>query len=191
MHPNATLPPQQSLAFAIALEDEQICNLRRWGLRIRPFDSELARLFGHLLKETEAHKGELLYHASRYLEWNQRLRSPIEVEDADEGDHFFIVRAETAQSILDSALAMKEQALCFYRYCSILEPRGSLLGGLYKNLGSFQDVHTQLLQDARGRLELPWRCAPAPSSAAIPDAGPFAKGQAGRPSPEKNPGLSI
>lgn len=173
MHPKATLPPQQSLALAIALEDEQVRSLRRWALRCRPFDSALARLFGHLVKETEAHKGDLLYHASRHLEWNQRLRSPVEVDETDEDDHFFIVRTESAQSILDAAVAMKAQANRFYRYCSILEPRGSVLGGLYKNLGSFQELHLQMLQDALERLDRQqrWRSS-SPTGSPPANPGP-------------------
>lgn len=170
MHRNATLPPHQSLALAIALEDEHIRSFRNWALRFRPFDSTLVRLFDRLLTDMEGHKGELLYHASRYLDWHTRLRSPVEAGDDDSGGRFFILSGERAKSVLESALRRKDEAKRFYRYVSILEPRGSLLGGLYNNLGSFQEAHIQLLQEALEHLERKqrWAAAPLPANVSVP-----------------------
>lgn len=159
MQPYRPLPPDKSLALAIALEDQHIQHFHDWALRFRTFDPALARLFARLAKEMEGYRGELLYHASRYLDWGKCLRSPLQTGESNELQHYFILTKEGAVSVLHAALSLKQDAIRFYRHCSILETPGSLHGGLYKNLGSFQEVQLQRLQEALDHLVLKRRCA--------------------------------
>lgn len=154
MHLNDPSSPYPTLAQAIRLEDNLIRRFGRWALRFRTFDQELSRLFDRLVQESVGHRGDLLYHASRHLEWKLRLKTPINDREPRDIEHFFILAEEQAIAVLGEALALMREAVRFYHLHAVLEPCGSLLGGTYQNLGAFKEPHIESLQGRLDRLQL-------------------------------------
>jgi hypothetical protein len=69
-------------------------------------------------------------------------RSPIATE------HFFVLNATGATTILDRARALKEEARNFYLQCMQMEADSSKLIRVYQTLQKFKDSHAQILLEA-------------------------------------------
>jgi len=142
----------ESLTRAIELEDDHIYLLRRWSLRFRPFDPQVVYMLGQLVRESEGHRGHLLYHASRYLDWHHRPKSRADRVEATDSDHFFIVSGQAAEEALESICCQFDDAKRFYRSCGTLdEVKGTSLGSLFQNLSGFKEIQIQILKEVRER----------------------------------------
>jgi hypothetical protein len=142
------LPFERSLPIAINLEDEHIGRFRTWALRLRPFDMSLARILDLQADEMGDHKRMLLDCSTTQTShlWSRPTftvhRSPIATE------HFFVLNATGATTILDRARALKEEARNFYLQCMQMEADSSKLIRVYQTLQKFKDSHAQILLEA-------------------------------------------
>jgi hypothetical protein len=123
-------------------------------LRFRPFDQSLALLFGELVKELDGHRSELLFHASRHLDWTVRLNKTASRCETENAGYFFIVAEEQAIAVLGEALALMREATRFYRFNAVLAPRGSMLGGIYQNFGALKEPHVEMLREQLEEFQL-------------------------------------
>jgi diguanylate cyclase (GGDEF)-like protein len=153
-HP-ANLTPEESLALAVSLEENGSRRFRLWALRFRPFDPGLGLILDMQAREMESHRAMMMSHISSCPDVHTADTFSACADDKDPAgpEHFFIIDMHAAVAVLNSALQLKSETLRCYRACLMNEPRESALGALYRNLGTFTEAHTQILQEAMERLQ--------------------------------------
>lgn len=160
MHHRLPALSKDALLQAINLEQVTGRRFRDWALRLRPFDIGIRQLFEQLAAEMDGYRRELLFQAERLTAHraSRSLRRAADGHREPAPEHFFVVDLGGAIAILDAALHLMVRARETYRHLCDAEPHGSLLGGLYKNLASFKELHVQMLQEAieRCALRLTW-----------------------------------
>lgn len=140
---------QQSLSRAIDLEDDHIGRFRTWALRLRPFDMSLARILDLQADEMGDHKRMLLECTKARINHFRNHPTSIAHRGPATAEHFFVLNATGATTILEKARALKEEARNFYLQCMLTEADSSRLIKAYQALQRFKDCHIQILLEAQ------------------------------------------
>ncbi len=177
MHQQRNLPPEKLLTLVIDMEEKNIQCWQLWALRFRPFNPGLALILDMQVREMQCHKSALLDHACRLFPDQEEIQNPTMPEGPVE--HFFILNVQSAITVLKQALKLNQDTRRLYGYCLMGAPRGSLLEGLYTNLGAFKDIHIQILQEALDSLR--WSAPKKPDP--VPDQSFPARSNAGQTKP--------
>jgi hypothetical protein len=95
MHLNDPLPPCQPLAQAIRYPQPSPPGVAFSSLR-----SVTGAAVGQLVKQLDGYRSELLFQASRHLDWTERLNKTASRCEPEKAGHFFIMAEEQAIAVL-------------------------------------------------------------------------------------------
>jgi len=150
---------RQALQLAIAIEENNACWFHNCAIRFMTYDGELSLLLEELASEERAHKEELLdlYERNFASQLAVDIATPMELQDYCRGldairEHFFVIDAFMAQTLLELALGIERYTHRFYLDLTAItnNPEARVI---FSRMSLFEEEHEQLFE-ARIEMEM-------------------------------------